>query len=243
LTRLIDLGLNKLTAIILDMASIAQDTVIKSIESYKEDDFETTKEIFESSAKLRFLQEDVSELAIELIARFQPVATDLRYIKSSMEISYGFSRFGRYAYDIIAALEIFGPLKSCDKSSVIHMSENVLEMMNTSVSALRVLDNSMSNKIYEMEDCRYHVQKKFARISQNHKSGQCLFRQQVQYFVCFNIQIFGTHFRPCMLYRRFSELYCDWHNKPKKIIVLAQDNPLFFIDMPLLFEVRTKSAI
>jgi phosphate transport system protein len=152
LTRLIDLGLNKLTAIILDMASIAQDTVIKAIGSYEEDNLETTKEIFESSAKLRFLQDDVSELAIELIARFQPVATDLRYIKSSMEISYGFSRFGRYAYDIIAALEIFGPLKSCDKSSVIHMSENVLEMMNTSVSALRLLDNSMSNKIYEMED-------------------------------------------------------------------------------------------
>ncbi len=69
-----------------------------------------------------------------------------------MEISYGFSRFGRYAYDIIDAAEIFGPLKLCDKSSVIIMSETVLEMMNTGVSALRLLDNSLSNKIYEMEN-------------------------------------------------------------------------------------------
>ena len=134
------------------MASIAEKTVLKAITSYKEDTLETTKEIFESSSKLRFLQDEVSELAIELIARFQPVATDLRYIKSCMEISYGFSRFGRYAYDIIAALEIFGPLKLCDKSSVISMSETVLEMMNTGVSALRLRDNSLSKKIYEMED-------------------------------------------------------------------------------------------
>lgn len=134
------------------MASIAEKTVIKAIASYKEDSLETTKEIFESSAKLRFLQDEVSELTIELIARFQPVATDLRYIKSCMEISYGFSRFGRYAYDIIDALEVFGPLKLCNKSSVIRMSETVLEMMNTSVSALRLRDNSLSNKIYEMED-------------------------------------------------------------------------------------------
>jgi phosphate transport system protein len=134
------------------MANIAEKTVKKAIASYKEDTVETTKEIFESSAKLRFLQDEVSELTIELIARFQPVATDLRYIKSCMEISYGFSRFGRYAYDIIDALEIFGPLKLCDKSSVIRMSETVLEMMNTGVSALRLRDNSLSKKIYEMED-------------------------------------------------------------------------------------------
>ncbi len=145
------------------MASLAENTVIKSIESYKEDNLETTKEIFESSAKLRFLQDEVSELTIELIARFQPVATDLRYIKSCMEISYGFSRFGRYAYDIITALEIFGPLMLCDKSSVYRMSETVLEMMKTSVSALRLLDNSMSNKIYEMEDYVDIIYKKSIR--------------------------------------------------------------------------------
>ena len=203
------------------MANIAQDTVIKAIGSYKEDNLEATKEIFESSTKLRFLQDEVSELAIELIARFQPVATDLRYIKSSMEISYGFSRFGRYAYDIITALEIFGPLKLCDKSSVIHMSENVLEMMNTSVSALRLLDNSMSNKIYEMEDFVDIMFKKNLRESAKiikpdnvYSDNRCNISSALIF------KIFGTHFRSCMLYRRFSELYCNWHNEPKKIVLV-----------------------
>lgn len=152
MSRLIDLGLKKLSDIIIDMSNIAEKTVTNAIAAYKDDSIETTKEIFESSAKLRFLQDEVSELTIELIARFQPVATDLRYIKSCMEISYGFSRLGRYAYDIVTAVELFGPLKLCDKSSVIHMSEIVLEMMSIGVSALHLIDNSLSNKIYEMEN-------------------------------------------------------------------------------------------
>ncbi|MGN6349474.1 MAG: phosphate signaling complex PhoU family protein [Candidatus Nitrosocosmicus sp.] len=171
MSLLIDLGLNKLSGIITDMSNIAEKTVTKAIAAYREDRLETTKEIFESSSKLRFLQDEVSELTIELIARFQPVATDLRYIKSCMEISYGFSRLGRYAYDIINAVEIFGPLKLCDKSSVVQMSEIVLEMMNTGVSALRLLDNSLSNKIYEMEnvvDMMYRKSlREFAKIMES----------------------------------------------------------------------------
>jgi len=150
--RLIDLGLIQLGSIILDMANIAEKSVLKAVTLYKEDNIEGKKEVFDSSSRLRFLQDEVSELTVELIARFQPVASDLRYIKSCMEISYGFSRFGRYAYDIISTLEIFGPLNLCNKSSVIAMADIVLDMMNTGVSALRLLDNSLTQKIYEMEN-------------------------------------------------------------------------------------------
>jgi len=150
--RLLDMGLTKVSSIVLDMANLAESTVTKAITSYDDDDKLAKKQIFESSAKLRFLQEEVSELAIELIARFQPVATDLRYIKSCMELAYGFSRFGRYAYDIITVLEILGPLQLCDKSPVMRISKLVLEMMEVGVSALRLRDNSNLSKIYEMEE-------------------------------------------------------------------------------------------
>ncbi len=152
MTKLLDLGLGRLNSIIIDMAKLAEETVIKAIDSYKTDNINTKKEIFESSVKLRFLQEEVSELTLELIARFQPVATDLRYLKSYMDVSYGFSRFGRYAYDIIDVLEIFKPLELCDKAAVVDMSGLVLEMMNTSVYALNSKDDSVISKIYEMEN-------------------------------------------------------------------------------------------
>ncbi len=161
------------------MASLAENTVSKAITSYMDDDTSTKNQIFESSAKLSFLQDEVSELCIELIARFQPVATDLRYIKSCMELSYVFSRFGRYAFDIITVLEILGPLELCDKSSVMRMSKLVLEMMDLGISALRLRDNSILAKIYEMEEMVDMLYRKSTRessqivIANNYSDNRC----------------------------------------------------------------------
>ena len=77
----------------------------------------------------RPIQDETADLAIELIARYQPVATDLRFIRSCMEIAYGFSRFGRYAYDIVEVLETIGPIPDCDKTAVLGIARPVREMI------------------------------------------------------------------------------------------------------------------
>ena len=46
------------------------------------------------------MADKVEDKSFELIARFQPVATDLRTIKSYMKIGNDFARYGRYALDI-----------------------------------------------------------------------------------------------------------------------------------------------
>jgi phosphate transport system protein len=151
LTKLLDLGIDRIQNIIMDMAKLSEHSVIVAIESY-EKGASTKKTIFEWSEQLRVLQEEVSDLAIELIARYQPVATDLRFIRSCMEISYGFSRFGRYAYDIVDVLETMGSISDCDKSAVLEASTTVREMIGTSVRALQSRDKNAAHKLYEMDD-------------------------------------------------------------------------------------------
>jgi hypothetical protein len=46
-----------------------------------------------------------------------------------MEISYGFSRFGRYSYDIVEVLETMGHIFDCDKAAVLEMAKKVREMI------------------------------------------------------------------------------------------------------------------
>ena len=113
LARLLDLGIERIRNIIMDMARLSEHSVITAIESY-EKGIRAKKTIHEWSEQLRVLQDEVADLAIELIARYQPVATDLRFIRSCMEIAYGFSRFGRYAYDIVDVLETMGSVADCD---------------------------------------------------------------------------------------------------------------------------------
>jgi phosphate transport system protein len=109
-------------------------------------------QIFEGSEKLRFLQIEVTDFATELIARYQPVAKDLRFIQSFMDAAYGFSRFGRYAYDIAEVIDTIGPLPDCDKSPVTNMAKTVKEMIQLSVTSLEKLDKNASQKLYMMDD-------------------------------------------------------------------------------------------
>jgi phosphate transport system protein len=110
------------------------------------------KQIFEWSERLRQLQEEVADLAMELIARYQPVATDLRFIRSCMEIAYGFFRFGRYSYDIVDVLESMGSVADCDKSAVLQMATITREMILLSVKSLQARDRDAASRLYEMDD-------------------------------------------------------------------------------------------
>jgi phosphate transport system protein len=151
LTRLLDLGIDRVRNIIMEMAKLSKNSVFTALDSYKKG-VKVKREIFEWSEKLRVLQEEVADLAVELIARYQPVATDLRFIRSCMEISYGFSRFGRYSYDMADVLETMGSISDCDKSAVLEMANRVREMILLSVAAFQSRDKNAAAQLYEMDD-------------------------------------------------------------------------------------------
>ncbi|HKI08802.1 MAG TPA: phosphate uptake regulator PhoU [Nitrososphaeraceae archaeon] len=152
MTRLLDLGIEHIQNIVMDMAKLSERSVFASIESYEKDTSLIKKQIFDWSENLRLMQDEVSDLSMELIARYQPVATDLRFIRSCMEIAYDFSRFGRYSYDIADVLETMGSISDCDKSYVLKMSNTVREMIHLSINALQSRDRNAAQKLYEMDD-------------------------------------------------------------------------------------------
>ena len=162
MTRLLDLGIEHISNIIMDMAKLSESCVFNAIESYKSGT-PIKNQIFEWSEKLRVLQEEVADLAIELIARYQPVATDLRFIRSSMEIAYGFSRYGRYSYDIADLLEIIGSVADCDKSAVLEVEDTVRQMILLSVSLLTSRNKDAVQKLYQMDDTVDALYRKYLR--------------------------------------------------------------------------------
>ncbi len=161
MVRLLDLGLDKLKNLILDMAKLSETTVSTAIDAYIHDKG-NSKEIYARSEELRLLEEEVSELAVELLARYQPVASDLRFIKSCMEVSYGFSRFGRYAYDISQVFGMFGDLSMCDKSDVEKASEQAKEMIRLSIEAFTERNGELGKKVASMDDVVDRIYRDFA---------------------------------------------------------------------------------
>ncbi len=145
-----DIGLDKLNTLLLEMATLSESAVSASIEAYSKGG--KGENVRESSVRLQSLHRQVSDLSMEVIARFQPVASDLRFIKACFEISYGFYRFGRYALDIVEVLNILGDLSRCDHKAVIETARNTQEMIRMSVDAFARRDVDLARRIRKMDD-------------------------------------------------------------------------------------------
>ena len=146
-----DMGLERLSNAIGDMGNLAQDSVMKAIQAYAKGE-KITQEAVTRAHQLSTVANEVEEIAMELLVRYQPVATDLRFIKSCLEIAYGFQRFGRYALDIAQVLEIFGDLSQCDKTGVEEMSNKVAYMINTSIQSFKSRDTKMARSLRHEDD-------------------------------------------------------------------------------------------
>jgi len=164
-----DMGEERLSNAIVDMSNLAQDSVVKAIEAYEKGQ-KATDAARKRAAQLSQLSAEVEELGVDLLARYQPVATDLRFIKSCLEIAYGFSRFGRYAYDISLVLETYGDLSACDKSVIHELSEKVTGMIERSIQSFKTRDTELARSLRKDDDEVDKVYYKYAAALANDKA-------------------------------------------------------------------------
>jgi phosphate transport system protein len=151
MARLMDMGQERLKNLLIQMGQLSEKTVSIAIEGYSKG-ANVRNQVFDNSEELRVKQEEVNDLATELLARYQPVASDLRFITSSMEIAYGFSRFGRYAYDIADVLSIFRDISDCDKSEVDKAAKQATEMIRLSIKAFTERDITLAGRLAAMDN-------------------------------------------------------------------------------------------
>ncbi|MBS7616867.1 phosphate signaling complex protein PhoU [Candidatus Bathyarchaeota archaeon] len=153
MSRIIDSGLEDLSGMLHKMGELAYRTVFAALtESFQ--NINVDDEVSEMSDTLVLIADQVEDKAFELIARFQPVASDLRTIKSYMKIAYDFARFGRYALDISYINKRLGGIRDCDEwiiSYLKEMSDVALSMVKLSVDSLRSHDSQLAEKISEKE--------------------------------------------------------------------------------------------
>ena len=153
MSRIIDPGLEEQSVLIMRMGELTYETLALSIQGYLKGK-SVQEEVREMSDMLVAMADKIEDKSFELIARFQPVATDLRTIKSYMKIGNDFVRFGRYALDISFINEKLNGLKECDtwcKDDIEEMSEKVLYSVRISIDSLRKHDITLAKSISQTE--------------------------------------------------------------------------------------------
>lgn len=150
MTRLIDESLERLSSIMAQMGDMVIESVSLAIDSYL-DGVNTKDKVLELSDEIRSKYYDVEDLTFDMLLKYQPVADDFRLIRSSTEISYAFSRFGRYAYDIALVRDLFGDVSECTNASLVESTKKVKHMIKEAVTSFAELDVRKAIKIREDE--------------------------------------------------------------------------------------------
>ena len=153
MSRIIDRGLEEQAVLLAKMGELTYETLGISLHGYLNGK-SVEPEVRELSDRLVAMADKVEDQTFQLIARFQPVASDLREIKSYMKIGNDFARYGRYALDISSINDQISGLKECDSSTIdyIHeMSDKVLSMVRISVDALKRHDIVLAKTISQNE--------------------------------------------------------------------------------------------
>jgi phosphate transport system protein len=153
MSRIIDRGLEEQSVLLTRMAELTYETLALSIQGYLKSR-SVAPEVKEMSAMLVAMADRVEDKTFELIARFQPVASDLRTIKSYMKIGNDFARYGRYSLDISYISDQVKGLKECEtwaREYIQEMSEKVLYMVRISIDSLRRHDVTLAKTISQTE--------------------------------------------------------------------------------------------
>jgi len=95
-----DVELNSLATMIAQMGGIAEAQLSTAIDAMVNRDQTLAAKVVESDVTVDELRAKVDDLVVELLARRQPMATDLRFIVSVLRMASEFERIGDHAKNV-----------------------------------------------------------------------------------------------------------------------------------------------
>ena len=145
--------LQELKVNVVRMGEMAVVALEKAYKALVEKDIELALSVLDEDKKLDKLEEEIEETAILMIAKQQPVATDLRHIISAIKISSELERVGDYAKNVaksaIRLAKEEGPFKN---DGVTEMHGICLKMMTMFKEAYEKENLTMAKELAELDD-------------------------------------------------------------------------------------------
>lgn len=162
--RHVDQELKELKQDILKMGAMTEESIHKSMEALKNRDKDMAKSVIENDSNIDNLELAVDEKCIDLIARYQPMAKDLRFITTGMKINAELERIADIAVDIaqrileITDKPLLKPLIDIPKLAAV--AQNMVKM---SIDSFVKGDIALAKKVllsdFEADQFRNNIQK------------------------------------------------------------------------------------
>lgn len=165
--------LNAIKDKVLMMSSLVEEAVASSITSLVDRDSALARKVIEGDKRINSLDIAIDEECIQAIARFQPMARDLRLITTAMKITTDLERIGDSAVSIAQrALELNEEPILKPYVDIPHMSRIARGMVKDAIDAFinqdRMLADHVIHRDQEIDDLNDAVIEELLAIMSRH---------------------------------------------------------------------------
>ncbi|MER2604408.1 MAG: phosphate signaling complex protein PhoU [Siculibacillus sp.] len=149
-----DQELKELTGRIAEMGGLAEGQIAEAISALVRGDTKLAHKVIQTDARIDALQREVEEQAIQVIARRQPMAVDLRHVFAALRIAGDLERIGDLAKSIAKRAVVMGGAVQVKRLAigVEHLAETALDQLKSVLDAYTAGDADRARDVRERDD-------------------------------------------------------------------------------------------
>ena len=153
MTRRIEHQIAQLKDSILRFGTIVEESISRSNIALFKQDIALAQRVIANDAEIDRLEVELEEECLKVLALYQPVAADLRFVVAALKINNDLERIGDLASNIaktVSQLTTTGPFKLPEEIS--SMAEQAEEMVKNSLDAVVKADPDLARQVREEDD-------------------------------------------------------------------------------------------
>ncbi|MAN06316.1 MAG: phosphate transport system regulatory protein PhoU [Planctomycetaceae bacterium] len=138
---------------ILQFGTIVEESISRSNTALFKQDVELAQKVIADETEIDRLEVELEEECLKVLALYQPVAADLRFVVAVLKINNDLERIGDLASNIaktVSQLTITGPLELPEEIS--SMAKQVEEMVKNSLDAVVKADPDLARQVRKEDD-------------------------------------------------------------------------------------------
>ena len=138
---------------LLDMASLVVSAIHGSVSALVERDEELPQQVIRNESRVNQMEIDIDEQATRLLALYQPMARDLRFLTAAIKINTDLERMGDLAINVVErALSLISRPPVHPPVDIPHIAELVESMVHQSLEAFVKRDDSLARTVLVSDD-------------------------------------------------------------------------------------------
>jgi len=150
--RHFDDDIGQLMELLLRMGAEAEQAVANAIRAFEEHDVALAEKVISRDDSVDRMELDVDQHALELIARMQPAASDLRVILTIMKAAPEIERIADLAEDVCERVVELGTEPALKKPDVEPLAREAQGMLRDALEALSQGDSVLAREVIERDD-------------------------------------------------------------------------------------------